>query len=136
MDRIPAEALAVKAEINRTLRLLMMDNPLDAEERAVDIPELRETDTSGEGALEFTAPNGSPVYIVYSRGTKYTTAVRPSHLHADKIKHVIPPKATNELWIRRQARCQFLEQLSKDTYEAFGVREIDRSEAKFSRPPH
>lgn len=134
MDPIPTEAFAIRAEINRTLRILMPDNPIDAEERAVDIPELRETDISGDGALEFTASDGRLTYIVYSRGTKYTTAVRPSHLPADKIRHVTPPAPTDQLWIRLQERCHALEQTSKDAYDQLGIGQALESVSYFYLP--
>jgi hypothetical protein len=112
----------------------MPDNPIDAEERAVDIPELRETDISGEGALKFTAPDGSLTYIVYRQGTKYTTAVRPSHLLTDQIRHVTPPAPTDQLWIRLQERCQALEQMSRDAYEKLGIGQILESVSYFYLP--
>ena len=134
MDRIPTEAFALRAEISRILRCLMGDNPIDAEEHQVDIPELMETDISGMGALEFSVPGGGVEYIVYNQGTKYTTAVRPTHIPDELIKHVTPPAATNQLWIRLQERCQELHEISKDAYQQLGIQNVLDSVAYFYSP--
>ena len=134
MDKLSSEVFIKRAEIQRLLRYLMFENPLEAEQYAVDIPELREADVSGVGALEFSTPNGSE-YIVYSHGTKYTTTVRPTHIPSDQIRLVKPPLAGETLWPRLKDNCEALRQLSSDAYTQFGLGRILDSIAYFYSSP-
>ena len=133
MDTFSTEIFIQLAEIKRLLRYMMFENPLEAEKYAVDIPELRETDTTGTGAFEFSTSDGTE-YIVYSHGTKYTTRVRPTHIPSDKIGHIEPPPAGEMLWPRLQESCQALEGLSSDAYVQFAITKIPNSVAYFYSP--
>src|SRR5579864_30580 len=115
-----------RAELYRLLRFMMFDNPLEAERRAVNVynPILRKIDWTGTGALELSNPDGSSEYIVYSRGTKYTTTVRPTHLLDEQITRVAAPSASTTLWPRLQESFRILEELSGEFYRKFGIKGI------------
>lgn len=135
MDDVSIVAFAKRAEAYRLLRYMMFENPIDAEQLAVnvDIPELRKVNWAGSGAIGFSNPNGN-TYIVYNRGTKYTTTVRPSHISDDQIVYVSHLAASTTLWLRLQESCRILEELSSDVYATFGMKKILDSVAYFYSP--
>ncbi|HEY2170476.1 MAG TPA: hypothetical protein VGJ30_12675 [Candidatus Angelobacter sp.] len=136
MDDVPTVAFAKRAEIYRLLRYMMFENPIDAEQLAVEVnaPELKKVDWTGSGAIGFSNPNGKTDYIVYNRGTKYTTPVRPSHFSDSQIIYVSRPAASTLLWPRLQESCRILEELSSDVYATFGIKKILDSVGYFYSP--
>jgi hypothetical protein len=137
MNKIPAAAFAQRAAISRLLRFMMFENPLEAEQYAVDFdnPELKNIDLNDTGAVEFQNPNGTIEYIVYSHGTKYTTTLRPTHIPDNKIRHFKGRAAGQRLWDRLQAECQGLKSTSQEAYEDSGLAKVLASVAYFYSQP-
>ncbi len=96
----------------------MAETPQSAEQHFLDMAEMRKVDIDWDlGAYEFSE-NGSLMYIVFDRGTKYTTSIRPSQIPDAKIVRIDRSPEGDTLWKRLQQRANDLKNLSDHLFTA------------------
>jgi hypothetical protein len=133
-DHIPVGVAASIAEIRRLLRVMMFENPPQAEQHMADLPGLNKIRDAASGDYAIATHNPD-IYIINDNGTAYTTTILPSHIPEDKVIDFVSPAAGDVLWKRLQELTKALEQRSRYAYEQSRIGESLRSIVYFYDAP-
>ena len=134
-DTIDVHEIAIPiARFLKLARLLMAEDPLDAELRSVDIPKVREMMARGNGVVKLVWPGAGAknvTYIVMENGTPYTTSKLPKGFSKKDITEVHISRPEPTLFPELKAACEDLKRVSASSYETFGCENVVKSVATY-----
>lgn len=130
-DLIDVHDLAIPiARFFKLARLLMAEDPLEADLRSLDVPEVREMMARGVGVVKLVWPGARSKhidYIVMENGTPFTTSKPPKGISKKDITEVHISRPEPKLFPELKEACEDLKRVSASTYENFGCENVLKS---------